>query len=85
MATSDGLNCWNVKPGLKGRVRDTEGRPGLPFCINRRILGGRLSPGLLSLVSISSWMALGNGFTPWASVSSQIHEEVRLEGLYSFL
>ena len=85
MATSDGLNCWDVKPGLKGRVRDTEGAHVRHSVFNRRILGGRLSLGLSNLVSVSSWMDLGTGFTPWASVSSQIHEEVRLDGLYSFL
>lgn len=32
----DGLNCWDVKPGLKGRVRDTEGGPCLPFCHHQK-------------------------------------------------
>lgn len=44
MATSDGLNCWNVKPGLKGRVRDTEGRPGLPFCHQQKNPGREAQP-----------------------------------------
>lgn len=65
VATSDGLNCWDVKPGVEGQGPGTQ--RGTHVChsvINRRVLAGGSALGLLNLVSISSWMALGSGFYP---------------------
>ena len=46
-----------MKPGLKGRVRDTEGGPCLPFCHQQKNPGREAQPGALEpSLSLVGWL-----------------------------